>query len=108
MGGQRQYKRALSAAARRGREKRLTTLSYTGPKEPERYSTNSKIFNQPQSPSTFLKAHQRFPHMPLPTHTTYSEQFTYIALCLTEGIKIISEKLFDKKNSENLLDPRKK
>jgi hypothetical protein len=46
--------------------------------------------------------------MPLPTRTTYSEQFTYIAICITECIKIISEKIFSKKNSENRLDPRKK
>jgi hypothetical protein len=45
---------------------------------------------------------------PLPTRTTYSEQLTYIAICITEGIKILSEKIFNKKKSENRLDPRKK
>ncbi len=43
-----QYKRALWVAGPPGREKPLTTLSYTGPKEPERYSTNSKNFQPTQ------------------------------------------------------------
>jgi len=37
---------------------------------------------------------------PLPTHTTYSEQFSYIALCFSEIFKLISEKFFHKKISE--------
>jgi hypothetical protein len=89
-----QYKRALWVAGPPGREKPLTTLSYTGPKEPERYSTNSKNFHHPPRFSNPL-------HMtPLPTNTSLREQLSYITLCLSETLQIISEKFFQKKISE--------
>jgi hypothetical protein len=37
---------------------------------------------------------------PLPTNTSLREQFSYITLCLSETLQIISEKFFSKKISE--------